>query len=263
MPDLIAQFRHVKCLSKATEEDAQASLDTSKSPWFDRMNANRHEDCHSPKPFCDVSGRISRRLTLDLRFLRTCRQIYDEAKNFCYTANIFSFDDWNVLRKFLETVSWLSYIRRIRLRIRRGTNGDVPSNRETMRDISSKLTGLRWIHIDLEQLHIFRSPRYDPGAEEASHLSEQLLCVAGTALKVTAVVISDARFCDFIARKPTQSPRDDVRSQRLNGWILMQQQKYSHFLRNALLQHRDKRIDIEGDTGSSRPLRIRWDGMVY
>ena len=37
-----AQVRHVKCLSKATEEDAQASYHASKSLWFDDTYVNRH-----------------------------------------------------------------------------------------------------------------------------------------------------------------------------------------------------------------------------
>ena len=257
------QFRHAKCLSKTTEEDAQASFDTSTSPWFDEVNANRHEDCCSPKNFCDVSGRMTRRLTLDLRFLRTCRKIYDEAKNVCYTANIFSFDSWNVFGKFLKTVSWVSHIRSIHLRICSGTTGDGPSTREALQDVSSKLTGLQRIHIDLEQFHISRSRRYDRGAEEASHLTEQLLCFAGRALKTTAVIISDARFCDFNVPETTKYPWDDGRSLRLDRWTMLQKQEYSQFLRNAILQRRGKPVDIDGDVGRSRPFWMWWNGRGF
>ena len=257
------QFRHAKCLSTAMEEDTQTNFDSSKSPWFDEVNANRHEDCCSPKIFCDVSGRISRRLTLDLRFLRTCRQIYDEANNVCYTANIFSFDNWNVFGKFLKTVSWVSHIRSIHLRIRSATNRYGPSTRETLQYIYSKLTGLRSIYIDLEQLHIFRIPMYDQGSEEASHLTEQLLCFAGTGLKNTTVVISDARFCDFNAPETPQSPGDDIRSLGFSRWTMTQKQEYPQFLRNTILQYRGKRIDIEEDAGSSRPYMVLSDGRGF
>lgn len=263
LPNPKLEFCHVKCLSKTTEEDSQASFDASKSAWFDEIGANRHESCCSPKLFCDLSGRISRRLTLDLSLLRSCRQIYEEARSFCYTTNIFSFDDWNVFVKFVKTVKWVSYIRSIRLRIRSGTNGNGPSTRETLRDICGKLTGLQWIHIDLEQLYVSNSRRYDQEAEETSHLTKQLLCFAGTALKTAAVVVSDARFCAFNSPEIAQCPREDARSQILNRWTMSQKQEYSQFLRNALLQHRGKQKNIEGDTGSSRPLRIWWDGMIY
>lgn len=258
-------FCQTQCLSKTTEEDAQASFDASKSPWFDEVNANRHEDCCSPKIFCDVSGRNIRRLTLDLRFLRTCRQIYNEAKIFYYTANTFSFDEWHVFSRFLKTVSWVSYIRSIHLQFLNGANGDGPSMEDTLRDISSKLTGLRRIYIDLDLVYMCRTRRYSQDFDEARELTEQLLCFAGTALKAAAVVISDARFCHYgnPETKTTQSLRDDARSQELGRWTMAQKQEYSQFLRNAILQHRGKRVHIEGDGGMSRPTRIWWDARVY
>lgn len=244
------QFRHAKCLSKTTKEDAQASFDASKSPWFDEVNTYSHEICC----FVDVSERISRKLTLDLRFLRTCRQIYDEAKTFCYTANTFSFDDWYIFSRFLKTVSWVSYIRSIYLRIKNGANGRGPFIEDTLQDVSSKLTGLRRIHIDLEMIHMSTTRGYCQEVDEASELTEQLLRFAGKALKTATVIISDARFCDYHnpETKTTQSPADDTRSQELGRWTMTQKQEYSRLLRNAILQHRGKRVHIEGDGQISR-----------
>ena len=242
------QFRHMKCLSKATEEDAQASFDASVSPWFDEVNVNRHEDC--------VFGRFSPKPTLDLRFLRTCRQIHEEAKSFCYTANTFSFDGWNTLRELLATVSWTSYIRSVHLCIRSGTNGEGPVPHNIMQRISSKLTGLRSIHYSLDQCNVYRSRKYNQEVEKASHLTEQLLCLAGTAVKTATVVISDAYYHNFKIPEITQPPRDDARSQGLGRWTMAQKQEYSQFLQNAILQHRGKRVHIEGDGGISRPTRI-------
>lgn len=44
------------------------------------------------------------------------------------------------------------------------------------------------------------------------------------------------------------------------GWTVAQKQACSQFLQNALLQHRGKGVDIEGDMGGARQLRIWWDG---
>lgn len=230
---------HYICLSKVTEEEAQASFESSKSAWFDEANASRHEECYSPKIFSDVSGRVSRRLTLDLRFLRTSRQIYHEARLFCYTATTFSFNEWDVLARFVKTVSWVPCVRSIRLRIRSGAKGDKPPACEALQNISSRLTGLQRIHIDVVQFCSSGSREYDRRAEEASHLTQQLLSFAGPALKAAAVVISDARFTNS---ETTQwswymvgwSEADYYR------WTMTQKQEYAKFLQNALLQHKSK-----------------------
>ena len=204
-----------------------------------------------------------RKFTLDLHFLRTCSQIYHEAKSFCYNTNIFSLDDWTVFANFVQTVGRVSDIRKIRLRIRSGTNGNGSAACELLQDFCSKLTGLQWVHIDLEQLYFSDARRYDQGAEEASNLKKELLCFAGTALKTAAVIISDARFCNHRAPETAQISRDDARSQECNRWTMTQKQEYAHFLRNALLRHRGKGVGIGGDTGSPESLRISGDGTVH
>lgn len=140
------QFRHIKCPSKATEEDAQASFDASESPWFDEVNIKRHEDC--------VFRHLSPKLTLDLRFLRTCRQIHEEARSFCYTTNTFFCNDWDVFNEFLKKMSWTSYVRSVYLCFRSGTGDEGAVPHYVMQRVSSKLTGLRSIHYNLDQLNV-------------------------------------------------------------------------------------------------------------
>lgn len=74
-------------------------------------------DLISVRIFGEASG-THQRLGLDLRFLRTCRQIYDEAQNVYYKTNIISFDDYDCLVTCVEILSWVSYIRSIRIHIR-------------------------------------------------------------------------------------------------------------------------------------------------
>lgn len=83
-------------------------------PW-----QNPHKLCrpHLSEDFGEASD-THRGFGLDLRFLRTCRQIYDEAKNVCYKTNIISFDNYDCLVFCVEILSWVSYIRSIRIHIR-------------------------------------------------------------------------------------------------------------------------------------------------
>ena len=227
-----SNLRHVKCLSRTTEEEAQASFEASKSPWFDEVNVSRHKDCCS---FVNALGLCE----LDLRFLRACHQIYDEAWSFCYTDNIFSFDDWQVFAEFGRTVTRVSYVRSIRISTFDLLYSDTPLTREWLQNIFDKLTGLQRIDIDWEQLPGYLW-KYDQGAGEAIHLTQQLLCFSGKGLKTTGVIISDADFCNYIRPEIPQPAWDDDESQRLNRWTMTQKQEYSRFLRNALLQHRGK-----------------------
>ena len=240
---------HVECRSKITEDDAQASFYASKSPWFDEVCANRHEECWSSNFFCDESGRTRCWPTLDLRFLRTCRQIYDVAKNLCYSTNMFSFDSLDLLIMFGKRVRWVSHIRSLRLHIRSGNRGSGPVFPERLKQILRKLTGVRWIHIELEQIFVDGSRTYNKRVEEDSLFTKQLLYLGGTALKLAAVVISDARFCNYSALERTQVPRNDAESQMRRRWTMREKQEYAHFLQNALLEHRGK--GLEGDMDDS------------
>lgn len=256
---------HHKCLSKTTEEDAQANFDASESPWLHHICSKRHRDCLlTPTEYlCEASGGTAaqRRLVgLDLRFLRTCHQIYDEAKDVCYKTNIFSFDDLVCLLSCVNNWSWVSHIRSVRIYIGYwGYSAGLVVDR-AMDHISSKLTGLRRIFFDLEESQCFDLRTYDRRTEEASHLTKQLLSFARPALKAAGVVITDADFYDYqnVLRMPTLHDDLFVFAENIR-WTMTQKQEYTRFLRNALLQHRGKGTGIEGGTGNSNPQKI--DGM--
>ena len=238
LPEPNIKFRYDKCLSTKPEEDAQKSFDASTSPWFDEVSVNRHDQC-VPQFLHGVSVPLFGKRNLDLRFLRTCRQIHDEAKNFCYTANTFSFDGWDVLAMFVKTVDWTPYIRSVRLYVCSGTSGPTFHNREMLQHVSKKLTGLRMLTFDWDQFSLPDSREYDQRTEEGSQLSEQLLCFFGGAgLKSVEVIVSDTRFCNFNTPESVQRSRDDALSQERNRWTLKQKQEYSQFLRRDLMQHR-------------------------
>ena len=225
---------HSKCLSDITEDDAQARFFASTSPWFDEVCAHRHLECGPSKVSRNQFACMQRKFTLDLRFLRTCRQIYHTAKIVCYGTNIFSFDSLEVFMKFGMTKSWTSHIRSLRLRIRSGNSSSGPAFPDLFEQVLGKLTGLRSIHIDLEQTFFDGLRTYDKGAEEDSLLTQQLLGFGGRALKAATVVISDARFFDSRFVEMWQVAWDR-RSQRHRRWTLTKKQEYAHFLRNALL----------------------------
>ena len=108
---------------------------------------------------------------------------------------------------------------------------------------------MRWIHIELEQIFVDGSRTYNKRVEEDSLFTKQLLYLGGRALQVAAVVISDARFCNYSALERTQVPRNDDESQRRRRWTMREKQEYAHFLQEALLEHRGK--GFEGDMDDS------------
>ena len=259
-PDI--KFDHNKCLSTKKEEEAQKSFDASTSPWFDEVSVDRHDEC-APNFLGDIPGPISRMSALDLRFLRTCRQIYDEAKSFCYTANIFSFESRIVFGHFVNMVNWASSLRSIRLLNRSGTNGREHPNWRTLQNVSKKLTGLQTFIFDWEQSPSYDSRKYNQRAEEATQLTKQLLCFAGVALKSVVVVISDAEFDYITSPDATQFSQDDDESQQLNRWTMKQKQEYSQFLRHAMILHRGKdSSDVKTETGKLRVPEVCWDALV-
>ena len=145
--------------------------------------------------------------------------------------------------KFGKTVSWVPRIRSLRLRIQCVNNGSEPASSQALEQTLGKLTGVKWIHIDLEQVFFDGSRTYDKSVEEGSLLTQQILCIGGGASKVAAVVISDARFCDYNDLERTQIAQDDALSQRCRRWTMREKQEYAHFLRNALLEHRGQGIE--------------------
>lgn len=121
---------------------------------------------------------------------------------------------------------------------------------------------MQCIQIDLERLHFATSRRYGRGAEEVGHLARQLLCFAGNILKAAAIVRLG---CTLLQLQRSGNRAVSLAGTMLDrrestGWTVAQKQACSQFLQNALLQHRGKGVDIEGDMGGARQLRIWWDG---
>ncbi|KAK3171946.1 hypothetical protein OEA41_004030 [Lepraria neglecta] len=84
------------CYPKMTEEKAQEIFNNQKpNRWCGRDWPKRHETCHC-RPF-KIAPR-SVRTTL----LRTCRQLYNEAKYIPYSTNTFGFRSPEVLHNFIS-----------------------------------------------------------------------------------------------------------------------------------------------------------------
>lgn len=84
----------------------------SKDPWYASGVTVRHAICYDHDKFESTSWNHNHRssqndpkpvtdTSLDLRFLRTCKQIYEEAKLVPYTSNTFSFSRPRSVRAFL------------------------------------------------------------------------------------------------------------------------------------------------------------------
>ncbi|KAL2048177.1 hypothetical protein N7G274_000088 [Stereocaulon virgatum] len=82
-------FTHQICHATVSEEEAYEIFhNESEHPWNALGIEDRHRAC----------GRGRQKLSLS--FLRTCRQLYAEARHFPYTTNRFSFDNVAVLDGF-------------------------------------------------------------------------------------------------------------------------------------------------------------------
>ena len=223
----------VLCRSELTEQAAQAGFDSSQSRWIDDVSAYHHKDCHSHN-----------NRTLDLRFLRTCHQICDEAKLVYYSSNTFYLsdapyqDDFDAVEKFVNTADWASNVRSIGLHLNVSTYKRAHTD-QVLRGITGKLAGLRCLYLVMEMRY---SGGYNKEAEEKSKLTEHILCLGGPFLKVATVVISDAYdrsiFSDLL--RALEVDEEPLRHTR---WTMAQKQEYSLFLRNALLQHQDNEVD--------------------
>jgi len=107
-------FRHAICVAAQSEQDVydetvsgNAMVPEDESPdYFVASCMRLHEGC-------SMSEGGSKRLlpeeyealTLDLRVLGACRQLYEEANHLLWATNTFSFDDANSLNRFLGSLN--------------------------------------------------------------------------------------------------------------------------------------------------------------
>jgi len=107
-------FRHAICVATKSEQDAydetvlgNAEVPEDEDPdYFTASCKKRHEGCRmsqggSKRIYPEEHGV----LTIDLKVLGACRQLYEESNYLLWATNTFSFDDANSLNKFLASLN--------------------------------------------------------------------------------------------------------------------------------------------------------------
>lgn len=91
-------------------------------------------------------------LKIQLGFLRTCRQIYDEAMKTPYTTNTLAFDNGQNLLHFLKCEPHVSSIRSIRLFDSVWEGNDLFRWTGPLALMPIKIPGLQRIHVSIQQM---------------------------------------------------------------------------------------------------------------
>lgn len=158
------------CLSHLSSYDAQAIFDKGQGgQWNAPTDMLIHKDCYKG---CYPSNK-----SLSLGLLRTCRQVYHEAKYVPFSTNTFSFDvKYDLLRflRFLEETQprQILFLRSIHLHMK-WYHGDMVEswNRDALPRIASTLVNLRHIHVHIESRLMYDFGVYSETAKAMQKLS--------------------------------------------------------------------------------------------
>lgn len=94
------QLVHTVCSKSVSEEAEQQVFGSPSAAWKNVSNKSPHRHCVS-KDLANtifVRGWAKPAIQLDFSFLRSCRQIYDEAELVPYKTSVFSFEESEALR---------------------------------------------------------------------------------------------------------------------------------------------------------------------
>lgn len=145
--DEAPQYQLYLCAATVSDTAAQNNFDSAvELPAF---KFGPHQSCtlgwwHRTQP-----------AHLSVGLLRSCREVYDEARNVLYTANTLSFQDPKLLCHFIHSSETRGghnvAIRRLGLHMRISTRKEEQAWHLALRTISQSLTGLLSINISIEQ----------------------------------------------------------------------------------------------------------------
>lgn len=99
--DYGVKLSHAICTERISEEQVQKDFDSADPDsvlWNIPTIEHRHKICHKPPPEQKEGTQLNQ---LSLTLLRSCRQIYLEAKTVHYTSNTFAVSCSNVLERFV------------------------------------------------------------------------------------------------------------------------------------------------------------------
>ncbi|CAD6566348.1 MAG: hypothetical protein ASARMPREDX12_008195 [Alectoria sarmentosa] len=166
IPERNSFFRIVLCRATMSEEDAHRAFETASASDESLCDAaNRHSCCFeglgTTSEF-DTSECPPGATKVSVSLLRTCRQIYQEAKYILYSTNIFSFRQptivsWFCSRLKKDLSGHERAIRNIHFDMAIDRRADEARWNEAIRALGGRLHGVQQVQISIHQATIRRT----------------------------------------------------------------------------------------------------------
>lgn len=163
---------------------------------------------------------------LDLRFLGTCRQIYQEAQAMPYTCNTFSFNSLTILDLFLQSTPQSHHVRSLRLDMYWALQVGVIEPAHFLPIFARRMKELRELHLTIRQFQNPGNPNPQPNQTEGE-LMEILACLTPLSLQTVTVVYLDMCLSTEVVYVDDTSYRDQ--------WIMVPKQEWAKRARQVLL----------------------------
>ena len=235
----IYELSHAICTERISEEQVQKDFDSA-DPDSVRWNIPtieyRHKICHKPPPE-QKEGTKPNQLSLTL--LRSCRQIYLEAKTVHYTSNTFAVSCSNVLERFVgarfRNKQHLA-IRSLYLDFRIIHPGHINVWSDIItKGLLRRLKSVRCLYLNLTQLYCTCSVEvwsYE-GSEMTECQGKMFKEFRKLPLKKATLVIDDSAFSKPMGAFDEPFFHNEMEQQ--HRWTMKQKQIFSKEVRHALL----------------------------
>ncbi|KAL9127272.1 MAG: hypothetical protein Q9217_003807 [Psora testacea] len=228
---------HRTCIAKSSEADTQKKFfdaDPTKMKYQVEANNGRHDEC-----YCLGHGKHNwKSRTIALAILRTCRQIYHEAKYIPIVSNTFAFNCPIVLSHFVQSMSKMSLkshlaVRSLLLEMNVRHSDNESSWAAAIRNSLQRLRNLRSVSINVNQF--FCDCWIEQCGYELRGVNELWMAILSMGimkLKEATVVIGDEYFLDG---KLTSLPWSVRPSGDERRWTLKEKQDWAKVVRAMLL----------------------------
>lgn len=235
--DETVELSHVVCVETTSEEQVQNDFDTADPnivAWNVATVKDRHDECYRAPP-AEGAPKPNK---LSLTILRSCRQIYLEAKTIHYTNNTFDINCNDILERFVRARFQNKQnlaVRSLCLAVGVTHSSCVNAWSHTIdKALLRHLKSVRRLYLNLGQSYCACSIRVS-GYEESEMTERQrklLKKFSKLPLKEATLVIADEMFVTRLSVHDAWAGYGPLEQYR---WTLKQKQDFSKEIRAALL----------------------------
>lgn len=233
--DDTVKLSHATCIERIPEEQVQKDFDFADPDTVTYNTAaveHRHEDCHKPPPKQKKGYPKPNQLSLTL--LRSCRQVYFEAKMVHYANSTFAINCNDVLERFVRARFQNKQnlaIRSLYLDVTVTHQSSVSAWSDSIdKAVLRHLKSVRHLYLNFEQLYCTCSVEmcgYE-GSEMTERQGKMFKKFNKLPLKEVTLVINDGMFTLNHGHGWTFFIK--------YAWTMKQKQQFSKGIRNALLR---------------------------